>query len=281
MLFFNKTEQGYLDDFIANHKKLKSTYFAPYQSPGEFFKRVQSDANKYGCFFVQGFFDLVNSACSLCKSLCLLGTFSFEAAQSALVDSAGYFASGMIKHGFLLLSLCLDSVQQLSKLVSSLFFASGLSAACAWRQPNNTSSESKQRIYDEIDSIYCALEELAIAKRDVEEGLNYRLDKLNQWKMQQQSSSPVLFKPTQMHQVVMTNEQLDDLMKRLMLCLDSYPQFNSAEAKQLSYYTEYHRQYEAHHEIFVTIAIECFNVFDDYLSYLENPNKESTNLLSL
>ena len=37
MLFFNKNEQDYLDDFIANHKTLKPTYFAPYQSSDEFF----------------------------------------------------------------------------------------------------------------------------------------------------------------------------------------------------------------------------------------------------
>lgn len=126
MLFFNQTEQNYFDDFAEQHRQFIKTYFAPHESPQAFIKRVSDDAYKYGYFFIQGSIDLFNAAFALCKSIYALITLSFDEAQLSAIESANYFASWGIKHGFCLLSLCLDLVQQITKLVFGVFFVLGV-----------------------------------------------------------------------------------------------------------------------------------------------------------
>lgn len=126
MIFFNKTEHAYLEDFSTKHKNLKSTYFSYYQSTDEFLKKVKEDAFKYSYFILIGTLDFINSAYSLYKLIQSIVTFSFEGLKRNVVNSSGYFAAGMCKYGFSLLSICFDLVQQLSKSVCTIFYALGL-----------------------------------------------------------------------------------------------------------------------------------------------------------
>lgn len=123
MLFFDQTEQHYLNRFVDQHRQFIPTYFAPYDSLEAIVERACDDAYKYGYFLWQGTIALFKACISLYQCVYALIRFSFEEANALAIESASYFASSMMKYGFCLLSVCLDLVQQLSKSIFGFFYA--------------------------------------------------------------------------------------------------------------------------------------------------------------
>lgn len=151
-----------------------------------------------------------------------------------------------------------------------------LTCVCAWRRKKNTSSDADLQLNTEAALLSISIEEIASEKEEVQKGLNERFQLLENWKIQQ---TPSFFKPAQEQRATLVNTHLRELQSNLTTNLNNYPKFNMLEATEASYLANYHRQILEHHTRVGEVAAPCFQAFDEYLSYLNEPTSESNNVL--
>ncbi len=273
MLFFNKKEQAYFDDFIERHRQFNQSYFSLVKSFEHSYNHISHDVTRLGYFLWQGILDLSNALYSLCKSLCHLCFFSFSDSWQSSKDSV-YFASAWVtKHAFALVSSFLTLIQLTTKLFSWCFTAleatvPSFAKAC-FMKPHYHSKKSKQLGY-EMDEFCEVLEKSLNDRKEIEEQISYFFKLLDKKKF---SNTPgdYYFKAGTKQQAIEMHQQLMEIRRMLTQQLLTYPSCERlGDVIDPGEFSHMRIRLVEHHTLACQLATVYFQAFSDYLRYTDN-----------